>query len=48
MDHDAAALRERMRQYCDPAIPFAEIRARGIGPVLDAARFRPRAERARR
>src|SRR5437667_7338917 len=37
MDHDEATLRERMRQYCDPAIPFAEIRARGIGPVLAAA-----------
>ncbi len=39
MDHDADALRERMRQYCDPAIGLAELRARGIGPVLDAARF---------
>ena len=31
MDHDVEMLRERMRQYCDPAIPFTEIRARGIG-----------------
>ena len=46
MDHDDATLRERMGQYCDPAIPFAEIRARRIGPVLDAGRFD--AARARR
>jgi hypothetical protein len=39
MDHEAETLRERMRQYCDPEISFAELRARGIGPVLDAARF---------
>jgi hypothetical protein len=39
MDHDDATLRERMRQYCDPSISFAELRGRGIGPVLDAGRF---------
>jgi hypothetical protein len=39
MDHDADTLGERMRQYCDPSIGLAELRARGIGPVLDAARF---------
>jgi hypothetical protein len=39
MDHDCAVLRERMRQYCDPRISFAETRAQGIGPVFDAARF---------
>src|SRR5580704_1386995 len=46
MDHDDAALRERMRQYCDPTIPFAEIRARAIGPVLGAAAFDPVRARA--
>lgn len=39
MDHDPDALRERMREYCDPSIGLAELRARGVGPVLDAARF---------
>jgi len=39
MDHDADTLRERIRQYCDPSIGLAELRARSIGPVLDAARF---------
>jgi hypothetical protein len=28
-----------MRQYCDPSIGLAELRAREIGPILDAARF---------
>ncbi len=41
IDHDAATLQERMRQYCDPAISFAELRARRIGPVLDEGRFDP-------
>ena len=39
MDHDADTLWERMRQYCDPSIGLAELCARRIGPVLDAARF---------
>jgi hypothetical protein len=39
MDHDWKRLCERIQQYCDPAIPFTELRARGIGPVLDAAMF---------
>ena len=41
MDHDAERLRERMREYSDHAIPFAEVRARGVGPVLPAAGFDP-------
>lgn len=41
MDYDEDVLREQMRQYCDPAIPFAEIRARSIGPVVAAAAFDP-------
>ncbi len=46
MDHDAETLRARLLQYCDPATPFAELRARGIGPVLDAAAFDPARARA--
>jgi hypothetical protein len=45
-DHDDATLRERMREYCDPVIPFADIRARGIGPVVRAAAFDPARARA--
>ena len=46
MDHNEATLRERMRQYCDPAMSFAEIRARGMGPVVAAAAFDPVRARA--
>ena len=28
MDHNAETLRERMRQYCDRAVTFTELRAR--------------------
>lgn len=39
MDHDREILRRRIQQYCDPAVPFAELRTRGVGPVLDSAMF---------
>lgn len=39
MSDDVEALRERMRQYCDAEIPFAELRARDLGPIRDAAMF---------
>lgn len=46
MDHDLERLRDRMALYCDPTITFAELRARGIGPVVDAAMFNAARARA--
>lgn len=39
MGSDPDELRERMRDYCDPANSFAQLLARNVGPVQDAAAF---------
>ena len=39
MAHDEQELRERMARYCDPNIPFEQLRRTGVGPVFDAGRF---------
>ncbi len=44
---DRAKLVERMERYLDPRIPFADLRAEGVGPVEDMARFRAEAARDR-
>jgi hypothetical protein len=45
MSLDLPALQARMAEYCDPAIPFEQLAAQGIGPVDRAARFDPVAAR---
>jgi hypothetical protein len=46
IDQNIDNLRERMREYCDPAISFTDLCTRGIGPILNAAMFNPTRARA--
>jgi hypothetical protein len=39
MSLDRAELADRMRRYFDPDVSFSELKAQGIGPVEDMARF---------
>lgn len=44
---DQALLKNRMQQYLDPDIPFSELKAAGIGPVENMARFMAEESRVR-
>ncbi|MGH7119301.1 MAG: type ISP restriction/modification enzyme, partial [Acetobacteraceae bacterium] len=44
---DRARLVHRMRRYLDPEVSFEDLKAEGVGPVHDMARFKARGARAR-
>lgn len=44
---DEATIRLRIERYGDPALSFDALRAEGVGPVADAARFNARTARSR-